>query len=72
MVFVLKSPSSNFIGFVALFDFSPFIRKKIEIFNYGFDYISTTFQLHFEVKNVISNYKIFFSTQNDIFNCLPK
>jgi hypothetical protein len=42
-------------------------RRKTEVFNYGFDYI----QLHFEVENVTSNYKMFFSTQNDVFNCLP-
>ncbi len=34
--------------------------------------ILTMFQLHFEVENVPSNYKMFFSTQNDVFNCLPK
>jgi len=33
---------------------------------------STMFQLHFEVKNVTSNCKMFFSTQNDVFNCLLK
>jgi hypothetical protein len=32
--------------------------------------VSTMFQLHFEVENVTSNYKMFFSTQNDIFNYL--
>jgi hypothetical protein len=31
-----------------------------------------TFQLHFEVENVTSNCKMVFSTQNDVFNCLPK
>jgi hypothetical protein len=31
-----------------------------------------TFQLHFELENVISSCKMFFSTQNDIFNCLSK
>jgi len=31
-----------------------------------------TFQLHFEVENVTSNCKMFFSTQNDVFNYLPK
>jgi hypothetical protein len=30
------------------------------------------FQLHFGVENVISNYKMFFSTQNDVFNYLSK
>jgi hypothetical protein len=34
--------------------------------------VSTMFQLHFEVENVNSNYKMFFSTQNDGFNFLPK
>ncbi len=34
--------------------------------------VLTTFQLHFEVENVTSNYKMFFSTQNDVFNCLLK
>jgi hypothetical protein len=34
--------------------------------------VSNMFQLHFEVENVASNYKMFFSTQNDVFNCLPK
>jgi hypothetical protein len=34
--------------------------------------VSTLFQLHFEVENVISNCKMFFSTQNDVFNYLPK
>jgi hypothetical protein len=29
-----------------------------------------SFQLHFEVKNVISNYRMFFSIQNDIFDYL--
>jgi len=33
---------------------------------------STMFQLHFEVENITSNCKMFFSTQNDVFNCLPK
>ncbi len=30
------------------------------------------FQLHLEVEYIISNCKMFFSTQNGIFNCLPK
>ncbi len=34
--------------------------------------VLTTFQLHFEAENVTSNYKMFFSTQNVVFNCLPK
>jgi len=43
-------------------------RRKLEVFNYGFDYVSTTF----EVENITSNCKMFFSTQNDVFNYLPK
>ncbi len=34
--------------------------------------VSTTFQLYFEVENVTSNYKMFFLTQNDVFNYLLK
>ncbi len=34
--------------------------------------VSTLFQLHFEVENIISNYRMFFPTQNDFFNYLPK
>jgi hypothetical protein len=34
--------------------------------------VSSTFQLHFEVENVTSNYKMFFSIQNGVFNYLPK
>jgi hypothetical protein len=34
--------------------------------------VSIMFELCFEVENVISNYKMFFSIQNDILNCLPK
>jgi hypothetical protein len=33
--------------------------------------VLTTFQLHFEVENITSNCKMFFSTQNDVLNCLP-
>ncbi len=42
-------------------------RRKPRVFNNCFDCI----QLHFEVENVTFNYKMFFSTQNDVFNCLP-
>jgi hypothetical protein len=42
------------------------LRKKLKFS------ISIMFQLRFEVGNVISNYKMFFSTQNNIFNYLPK
>jgi hypothetical protein len=34
--------------------------------------VLTMFQLHFEVENVISNCKMFFPTQNDELNYLPK
>jgi hypothetical protein len=34
--------------------------------------VSIMFELSFKIESVISNYKMFFSIQNDIFNCLPK
>jgi cysteine sulfinate desulfinase/cysteine desulfurase-like protein len=34
--------------------------------------VSTTFELHFEVENVTSNYKMCFSIQNDFFQQLTK
>jgi hypothetical protein len=45
-----------------------YIKKKIKVFNYGFDYVS----LHFEVENITSNCKMFFSTQNAVLYYLPK
>jgi hypothetical protein len=41
--------------------------------NLGFStMVLTMFQLHFELENITSNCKMFLSTQNDGFNCLPK